>query len=326
MHTRFNSLESLRSDTPGRTPTGRSASENIGADLPARSLLQRHIWFAVLCVASVIPFWGPLSALVRLAYYSDYYSHTVVAPVLAGYVVYVKRKEIFAESRTSLRLGVPLLLAGASIFILTRFTPALAGTPRHLSLETLSVVMLWMGWFALCYGNRASRAALFPLLLLLLMVPLPITAMGDFIHLTRVGSTEVASGIFAIFGVPVFRHGYIFALPAVSVEVAKACSGIHSTIALFILTLVLGYLFLRPAWKTALLLFFVFPIVSLTNGLRIATLTLLAQYVDRNIFYTPLHQSGGILFFLIACSLMWLVLRLISREYRRRTPSRANWS
>lgn len=272
-------------------------------------LFRRHVWFAVLIVTTGVAFWDPLSSLARLAYDSDYYSHTVVVPLLAAYLVYRKRKEIFSGSHTSFRMGLPPLFAGLFFFVLEGLGWLPVGAQGRLTLSILSLVLLWMGEFALCYGRRSSLAALFPLLLLLLTVPMPIAAMYDFIHMIRVGSTEVASALFTIFGVPVFHQGFLFALPAVSIEVAKECSGIHSTMALFILTLVTGYLFLRPAWKRVLLLLFVFPIVSLTNGLRIATLALLSEYVDRNILNTSLHREGGILFFLFALGLLLLLVR-----------------
>lgn len=313
--------ESDRSGGVARVTAPRSVSENAGTGLPERSLSRRHVWFAVLCVVSGIAFWGPLGALVRLAYDSDYYSHTAVIPLLVVYLVALKRKEIFIDSQTSLGISLPLILAGVFLFALQRFGLSWVAAQTHLSLTIFSVVLLWMGWFALCYGKRAIRAALFPLLLLLLMVPLPITAMDNFIHLTRVGSTEVASGIFGVLGVPVYHDGFVFVLPKVSIEIAKECSGIHSTLALFMLTLAAGYLFLRSAWKRVVLLLFVFPIVSLTNGLRITALTLIAEYVDRNIFNTSLHRDGGVLFFLLACVLIGVALRLISG---RREPQGAS--
>lgn len=284
------------------------------------TLLGKHFGFALLCIASGVVFWRPLITLLNLAYRSDYYSHAAVIPLLAGYLIYRRKSETFASSQTNTRIGVPLLLAGVLLFILQRFGIHSASEQERLSLAIFSVVLFWIGAFALCYGMRAFRTALFPLFFLLLMVPLPVTAMVTFIHLTRVGSAEVASLIFGAFGVPVFRHGFVFVLPQVSIEVAKECSGIHSTVALFILTLVSGYLFLQTAWKRALLLLFVFPIVSLTNGLRIATLTLIAENVDKNIFNTSLHRDGGILFFLLAFMLIWLVLRLFQKHTRLPRP------
>lgn len=271
-----------------------------------------HISFWVICFLSGIALWRPLSALMRLAYNSDYYSHTVVIPLLVACLVFLERKKIFTDSKPSLPLGVPLLFAGVLLFSLQRWALPGVGPEGRLSSAIFTLVLLWVGGFSLCYGIQPSRKALFPLLLLLLMVPLPMVAMEDFIHVTRVGSAEVASCIFGAFGVPVFRDGFLFVLPGFSIEIAKECSGIHSTIALFVLTLMAGYLFLRSTWKRAILLLCVFPIVSLTNGLRIATLTLLAEYVNRNIFNTSLHRDGGILFFLLAFGLISLLLRFLS--------------
>jgi exosortase len=279
---------------------------------PKRFELGRHVWFALACIISGLTLWGPLKALASLAYHSDYYSHTVVMPLLAGYLIFIRRRTIFNSSRPSPEMGIPLLAGGSLVFILGRWALPAAGPAVHLSLAILSLALFWMGSFAFCYGRRSFLTALFPLLLLLLMVPLPLATMDDFIQVTRIGSTAVASAIFSVFGVPVFRNGFLFVLPGVSIEVAKECSGIHSTIALFLLTLICAYLFLPSPWRRALLLLFVFPIVSLTNGVRIATLTLVAEYIDENILHSSLHREGGVLFFLLALGIMLGVLRLLA--------------
>jgi exosortase len=236
-------------------------------------------------------------------------------PLLAGYVIFLKRKTIFTGNAASLRFGIPLLAGGSLLFILGQWALPAAGPSVRLSLDILSLALFWMGSFALCYGRRTFLAALFPLLLLFLMVPLPMATMDGFIQVTRVGSAGVASAIFSIFGVPVFRDGFLFVLPRVSIEVAKECSGIHSTIALFLLTLICAYLFLPSSWRRTLLVVFVFPIVSLTNGLRIATLTLVAEYIDENILQSKLHRDGGVLFFLLAFGIMLGLLRILASPH-----------
>jgi exosortase len=282
--------------------------------------VRRHTFFALLCIFSGIVFLGPLRALVLLALHSDYYSHTVVMPLLAGCLVYWNRRRIFVEDRLGLLSGLTLMSASALLFVLQQWGMSRTSQQGRLSWAILSIVLFWIGGFALCYGRRAFRATLFPLLLLLLMIPFPITAMDDFIYLTRLGSADVASAVFSAVGVPVFREGFQFILPGVSIEIAKECSGIHSTIALFVLSIIAGHLFLRRPWKRTLLLLFVFPIVSLTNGLRIATLTLIAQYVDKNIFNTSFHRNGGIFFFLVAFGLIVMILRFF-REQKGIAPA-----
>jgi exosortase/archaeosortase family protein len=49
------------------------------------------------------------------------------------------------------------------------------------------------------------------------------------------------------------------------------------------------------------------------NGVRIATLTLLANYVDRDFLYGRLHHQGGIVFFLIGLASLLPVYWLLRR-------------
>lgn len=276
--------------------------------------LIRHLLFAVLAAACATLYWGQLRSLISLAYHSEYYSHTIVVPLLAAYLVFRGRKNIFVEDRMwSIWAMVPVFF-GAAGYALQRWGLVSLEQQGRLSLAILSIVLLWMGVFGLCYGRHAFRSALFPLLFLLLMVPPPMAIMDSFMHLVRVGSTDIASAIFGTIGIPVFRNGFYFVLPDLTIEVAKECSGIHSTIALLIISIILGYLALQSMWRRVLLVLFIVPIVSLTNGLRIATLTLLAEYVDKGILNSAFHRRGGILFFLLAFGLIVVVLRIVSES------------
>lgn len=101
--------------------------------------------------------------------------------------------------------------------------------------------------------------AAFPLLFLLLLVPLPNRALDWTIHLLQEGSTYVAHFLFNAVGVPVLRQGFILTLPGVVIEVANECSGIRSSIALFITCLLAAHLYLRSPWKILVLCLLVFP-------------------------------------------------------------------
>jgi len=49
------------------------------------------------------------------------------------------------------------------------------------------------------------------------------------------------------------------------------------------------------------------------NGVRIATLTLLANYVNRDFLYGKLHHQGGVFFFVIGLALLLPVYWLLRR-------------
>ena len=52
----------------------------------------------------------------------------------------------------------------------------------------------------------------------------------------------------------------------------------------------------------------------LKNGIRIATLTLLAMYVDPGFLYGRLHHQGGVVFFLIGLLLLLPILLLLQKS------------
>ena len=176
--------------------------------------------------------------------------------------------------------------------------------------------MIWLGAFLLCYGSRATRAAAFPLLFLLLVVPLPEAVLEKTIYLLQQGSTEIAYLLFKLVQVPVFRQGFVLSLPSVSIEVAKECSGIRSSMALFITCLLAVHLFLHTHWKMAFFVLLALPLAIIKNGIRITTLTLLAIYVDPSFLTGNLHHDGGVVFFLLTLAILAPVLLLLQKSER----------
>jgi len=171
----------------------------------------------------------------------------------------------------------------------------------------------------LFYGPQIFRQSLFPLLFLLLLVPLPDMLLDKVIHLLQYGSTRVTQALFILSGIPVAREGFILFLPKIDIEVAAECSGIRSSMMLFLTTLVLGHLFLRGAWRQVGLFLSVFAITIFKNALRIFTLSTLAMYVDpvwiEGDFH---HRYAGSVFFLVAISMILLVLYLLRRSEQGR--------
>jgi len=281
---------------------------------------RRDVFFILLAGISLLVFWPHVLALIQFSLKSghqyDQYSHTVLIPFVSLGLIYIERKSIFADVRYGLGAGAIVLAASVMLgwfggrFVLP---PSSDGI---LSFEILSLTIFWVGAFIFCYGTKAVRAGVFPLLFLLVMVPLP-SALLDFpVAFVQHGSAGVTSVLFDLSGVPVLRSGFEFSLPGISIEVAKECSGIHSTLALFIVSLLAGHLFLSSGWKKVILVLFALPIVCLTNGLRIAGLTLLAVYVDSSFMYGSLHRGGGIGFFFVAMALLFGVLWLLRKGER----------
>jgi exosortase len=204
-------------------------------------------------------------------------------------------------------------MIGALLFFGGRFWGGALSQNDMTAIIVLSAVVVINGAFIFCYGFQAFKAALFPLLFLIFMIPLPSALMDGIIYALQVGSTEFTNVLLLATGVPFVREGFVFHLPSISVEVAKQCSGIRSGMALLITATVAGHLFLKTGWKKVLLALVSVPIAMFKNGIRIVSLTLLGAYVDPRILQSSLHREGGIPFFIVALLLLVPVLYFLRR-------------
>src|ERR1700728_1853674 len=260
----------------------------------------RHGWLIAFVVASGIAFHQALSALVQYSQVEDSASHVLLIPLIVLFLLYTERRRIFAVTRTQAVPGIAMIAIGLFLYWFGSRAPLQTSGNFSLSLEILSIVILWAGAFVLCYGFAAARAASFSLLFLLLMVPLPEMALDRVIYWLQAGSTELTYLIFQMVGTPVVRNGFLLSVPGVTIEVAKECSSIRSSIALFITCLLAAHLYLRTAWKKLVLVILGLLLSVVKNGIRITTLTLLSVYVDPGFLSGRLHKQGGFVFFLLA--------------------------
>jgi exosortase/archaeosortase family protein len=83
---------------------------------------------------------------------------------------------------------------------------------------------------------------------------------------------------------------------------------------LLITTLLVAEFVLRSVWRKSVLVLSVIPIVILKNGLRIVTISLLTVYVSRSFLHSWLHQSGGIVFYLLGMMALLPILNLLKRS------------
>ncbi len=276
----------------------------------------KHAPFVVFVLLSIGIFYRVLKGLVICAFDYPSCSHIVLIPFVALGLIYLEKNGIFEQANFPSLWGVLLVLPGALICWLAG-TRSFAGEGNfYLSASALGLALLWMGGFLFSYGTRATVAAIFPLLFLVFMVPLPEPILSKSIHLLQQGSTQVAYLLFQAVGVPALRQGFQLSVPGITIEVARECSGIRSSMALFITSVLAARFFLRTPWKGRLLVLAVFPLAVIKNGIRITTLTLLSLYVDPSFLYGHLHRDGGFVFFLIALAMLGGILVLLQRSER----------
>ena len=288
-----------------------------------RSLaLNRNFWLAAVCLVTLAAFWPSLKLVFALALHDDRYLQILIAPAIGAALLFWRRNEIFSEPEYSPRSGLPLLSFAILLGIFAVYLQP-GGQTAALPLAVFATALAWAAAFLLCRGARSFRAARYPLSCLLLMVPLPAAWMDRVVHVLQNWSAAVSYDLLRFSGIPVFRHGMVFSLPGLEFEVAPECSGIRSGLALLMVALIAGYVYLGSGWSRTALIVLTIPIVVFKNAVRIAALSTLAAYVNRAFLTGPIHHRyGGLLFSVVGVILFVLVLTALQRLERWRRDRR----
>jgi exosortase/archaeosortase family protein len=137
------------------------------------------------------------------------------------------------------------------------------------------------------------------------------------VQLLQHGSAHVAYWLFLLSGVPVHLADLVLYLPGITLRVAPECSGLNSTLALFLISLLAGKLFLRGVGRRVLLSVWVVPLGLLRNGFRIFTIGQLCIHLGPEMIDSDLHRHGGPVFFILSLIPFFMVLVLLRRKVRR---------
>jgi exosortase len=274
----------------------------------------RHPWSVFLgwILICSLAFWKPLFALVRYALTDENASHILIVPFLVALLLYLDRdRERICQGtfdpKTASMVATPAVVLAALVVFSGR------GQSVELLSLILSFVLLVVAGFMAIFGVSCFRSDWFPFAMLGFLIPLPERLLNRLIYLLQAGSADVAEKIFDWTGVPALREGFVFHLPRLSIEVAQECSGIRSSIALFILALLVAHFSFSKFWKKAVFLIAGLLMMIVKNGVRIATLTILASYVNPDFLFGRLHREGGVVFFLIGLALLLPVYWLLRR-------------
>ena len=274
---------------------------------------QVHVYALALWFASLLLFRQELVDLARLSFIDENSSHVLLIPLISALLIFWQRETIFRTPRLSPAIGGCLLLAAVLVWYGLQKAFSRMSHTDYVSATAVLIILVWIGGFILFYGTSTFKAALFPMLFLSLMIPVPAALGKSFASVLQKGSAETCGVLFRLIGVPIVQHGFRISLPQVDIEVAENCSGIHSALALFIAGLLMQHILLRGGWRKAFFVLCVVPIAIFKNAVRIVTISWLGIHVDAGFFQGQLHRKGGLPFSFLAMALLGLLTWLLRR-------------
>jgi exosortase len=269
---------------------------------------------AIFLVASAALAWHPLVSTFNLAASDEQYTQILLILPVSFAFAYLEWKLVRDLVKPSANYGIGLLGAAGLIAGLSVSLAAHIAADIGLAILMFALVTAWIGGVVLCLGTKVSRRLLFPLCFLYWMVPFPAIVLNGVVRSLQEGSALSTKLLFALARVPVFEDGLHLTIPGLTVEIAKECSSIRSSLLLLVTTMVLAQLFLRSPWRKALVIAVAVPLSVAKNGLRIFVIAMLGTRVDPGYLNGKFHHQGGIVFFLIALLVVFLLLKLLERR------------
>jgi exosortase C (VPDSG-CTERM-specific) len=307
----------------GPAPISPALGPNAGSSSPVR-FEQRRLTGAIgFVVALCLVFFQPLRQLVQFALSAERNSYLLLIPAISAYLVWIKRREIRGELRSSVGPAVIPLVIGVIAL-------GCAGMPLDkldaLSLRIFAFLNFFVAGAFFFLGVGIIRQIAFPLGFLIFMTPMP-TIFADAIEVfLQHTSAEAAYWMLSIARVPMLRDGLDFLMPGVAIRVAQECSGYNSTFALFMVSTLAGYLYLKSPWRRSALALAVVPLAILRNGFRITTIALLCVHVDPQMIHSYIHHKGGPIFFALSLipffALLWYMRKSEIRKSGRQIDSK----
>jgi exosortase len=269
--------------------------------------------------------WGQLAvlgALLVLLYHhiavklvTDWYNlpdfgHGFLIPFFAAFLLWDQRNELR-------RIPIVPSWMGTTLVVLSILELLVGVFGADLFLQRTSFVLLLAGMIWTLLGKKMLVQLKFALFVLLLAIPLPAVLYNQITFPLQLQASQFASDLLQLAHVPVLQEGNIIQLPAMSLEVAVACSGIRSLMSLFTVAVIYGYFLEKKTWRRWVLALSAVPIAVTANVVRIFGTGLCVQYWDPDKAMGFFHEFQGWLVFLVSLGCLYLVhlaMRLAVRE------------
>lgn len=245
---------------------------------------------------------------------TDDQAHGAIILIVVAWLFW-KRREAILQA-----LAEPAPVAGWACFVLGLLF-YVVGRSQDVSIFQIgSQIPVLAGALLLLGGRPAVRAAWFPLLYIVFMIPLPGILVDAVTAPLKQWISLIAENVLYAAGYPIARSGVVISIGQYQLLVADACSGLHSMYSLSALGALFMYLVgRRSVIHNLAMVASILPIAFTANVVRVMFLVLLTYHFGDEAGQGFLHGAAGMVLILAALLFLLLLDRLLARLIRPRT-------
>ena len=248
---------------------------------------------------------------------NENYSHGFLIPVIAGYMIWTDKEALAGMSVKPSLWGAVLIAASLFLLLVGDALESVVAGSGGLFVKGVSFPLMLAGMALLFLGPHVLKKLAFPLAYLLFMVPLP---GGIFKMLTlplQDYATGVTTSVLKLAGIDTFREGNIIVLPAMTLGVVEACSGIRSLFSLLALACAMAFIFIpKNQWVLRVLMVLsAVPIAIMTNAFRVTATGFMSHFWGSDMAQGFYHDFSGWVVFLMAMAILVIEVVLLSKLF-----------
>lgn len=234
-------------------------------------------------------------------------SHGFIVPLVAGYFAWERMKRLGSVNISGSWLGCATFLLALAMYVVS-----IAGGLAFPARIAMVLSLFGLVWCVL--GNEAIRIMAFPILFLLFMIPLPYSLINYVSGPLQLMATIISANFIGFCSIPVFREGNMLYFVGTQLEVAEACSGIRSIMALSMLACAFANLS-RTGWKgKVILVISAIPIALAANIVRVTGTGILAHFFGDKVARGFLHEFSGLAIFLLGFLVLFGVFSMMNKK------------
>ena len=226
---------------------------------------------------------------------TEEHGHGAIILAVMLWLFWTLRKEIDATPvQPAPKLGWPLFVVGLFVYFVGRVFDISI-------LEFGSQPLVVAAALLLLRGTPAIRVAWFPLIYFIFMIPLPGVIVDAITGSLKGLIANIVESLLYVVGYPIARSGVILSIGPYQLQVADACSGLHSMFSLTALGTLFMYMMGRKSnLHLGIMLAAILPIAFVANIVRVITLVLVTYYLGDEAGQGFLHGAAGMVLMLVA--------------------------
>lgn len=278
-----------------------SANTANNHSAPRASLLL----FALLITAFVTATFPVWKALIATWSSSDEYSHGFFIIPLCCYIVWRKKDTLLDIPIKPSKLGLACTIFSLLLYLLAHLA-------EISTVRSFSMVLLIAGIILYFYGFRMLKELMFPLFLLLFMIPVPAQIYSQLTIPLQLFVSKTSVAAASLLGIPIYREGNVIHLPDRTMQVVRACSGLRSIISLLTLGAILGYFTLKSNFLRSILFLSGIPAAIFVNIIRVLLLVMAFHYFNYDLTTGSIHTIFGVIIFFLALLFIIVIKGVLS--------------